>query len=73
MHDFHRGHITLDAHMAAQNLLGFRQALDIIKTESADSGFLQKFPQLSAGTADMQTTACAVALDEINIFLEIGQ
>ena len=73
MHDFHRGHIALDAHMAAQNFLGFRQALHIIKTESADSGFLQKVPQLSAGTADMQTTACAVALDEINIFLEIGQ
>ena len=73
MHHVHRGDIALDAHMAAQNLLCFGQALYIIKTESADSGFLQKVPEFSAGTADMQTASCAVSFDEVNIFLEIGQ
>ena len=73
MHNFHRGHIALDAHMAAQNFLCFCQAFYIIKTESADSGFLQHIPQFSAGTADMQTTACTLTLDEVNILLEIRQ
>ena len=69
VHDFHRGHIALDAHMAAQNFPGFSQALHIIKAESADSGFLQKMPEFSAGTADVQTASCAVAFDKIHIFL----
>ena len=73
MHDFHRGHIALDAHVAAQNFLCFGQTLYIVKTESADSGFLQKMPEFSAGAADVQAASCTVTLDEIHILLEVRQ